>query len=64
MSCYKLDKGYSIIRATLTKIQLIKINHTWTQIIYSTPKWSASKIQKIAFVKKKKNAVKSPMVIF
>ena len=55
---------YHFFRATLTKIHHIKINHIWTQISYNSPREAHLKNQRIAFVKKEKNPVKSPRLIF
>ena len=48
----------------LTKIQSIKMNHTWTQISYSSLHEVHLKNQRDALVKKEKNVVKSQKVIF
>ena len=51
---------YHFFRATLTKIQTIKMNHIWTQISYNTPYQAhLNKQLKFAWVKKEKHAVKS-----
>ena len=47
---------YHFFRATLTKIH-IKVNHIWTEISYSSHD-AHLKNQRVAFVKKEKNAVK------
>ena len=48
----------------LTKIHHIKINHIWTQISYSFPYEAHLKNQRVAFVKKEKNLMKSQKVSF
>ena len=40
------------------------MNHIWTQISYSSPIEAHLKNQRVVFVKKEKNAVKSQQVIF
>ena len=45
---------YHFFRATLTKIHRIKINHIWTQIIYSSPHEAHLRNKRVAFVKKGK----------
>ena len=57
---------YRFFRATLTKIRRIKMNHIWTQKGYSSPHEAhlKKKNQRVAIVKKEKNAVKLQKVIF
>ena len=47
-----------------TKIHHIKMNHIWTLISHSNPYEAYPKNQRVAFVKKEKNVVKSQEVIF
>ena len=53
---------YPFFRATLTKIHNIKVNHIWTEITYYSSHDAHLKNQRVAFVKKEKNAVKSQKV--
>ena len=48
----------------LTKMHHIKLNHTRTQISYSSPYEAHLKNQRVAFVKKEKNSVKLQKVVF
>ena len=53
------------LRAMLTKIHCIKINHViWKQICYSSPYEAHLKNQRVAFAKKEKDAMNSQKVIF
>ena len=55
-STLNVKRTYLFFRATLTKIYLIKMNHIWTQISYSSPHEAhlEKKNQRVAFVKKEK----------
>ena len=55
---------YHFFRATLIKIQSIKMNHNWTQISYSTPYQAHLKNQMFDWVKRERHKVISQEVIF
>ena len=46
------------------RLMLIKMNHIWTLISYSSPHEAHLKIQRVAFVKKEKNEVKHERSFF
>ena len=58
------QKKHHFFRAMLTKIQSLKMYHTWTQISCSTPDKAHLKNERVDIVKKEKIAVTLQKVIF